>query len=323
MNSRIAKGQLPAVVAAGLALILAAPAFGAQGRFDRTLQVTGPVSLHIQTGSGDITVRTGNVSRVTVVGRIEANEFFDQRAAEKVRRLEADPPIQQMGDIIRIGEIRDPELRRNVSISYDVTTPPETYLDSHTGSGDQRAEGLRRGVKLETGSGNLTLDDLAGRTELESSSGDIEIRGVQGRVTARTGSGTIHATGIAGSFSGHTGSGDVTLEQTAAEEVEVETSSGEVRIQGARRALKVTTGSGDVRLEGQAGDAWDASTGSGDVVLQLSGGFDLLARTENGSVNVGLPMQDFASSRHETRGKAGGGGNPVRVTTGSGDIRIE
>ena len=323
MNSRIAKWRLPVVLAAGLALFLAAPALGAEGRFDRTLQVTGPVSLHIQTGSGDITVRTGAVSKVIVVGRIQVSEFFDERAAEKVRRLVANPPITQMGDIIRIGEIRDPELRRNVSISYEVTTPPQTYLASHTGSGDQRVEGLRRGVNVATGSGTLTLADLAGRTEVETGSGDIEISGVQGRVKASTGSGTLRARGIAGPFWGHTGSGDVTLEQSAAEEVEVETGSGEVQVRGARRALKVTTGSGDVRLEGQAGDAWNASTGSGDVVLHLSGGFDLQARTQNGSVSVGLPMQDFTSDRHETRGKAGGGGNPVQVTTGSGDIRVE
>lgn len=322
MNFRIAKWRLPALLAAGFALFLAAPAFGAEGHFNRTLRVSGPVSLHIQTGSGNITVRTGNVSSVTVVGTIRASDFFGD-PAEKIRRLVADPPIQQMGNIIRIGEIRDPELRRNISISYEVTTPPETYLVSHTGSGDQRVEGLRRGVNVSTGSGSLTLANLVGRAEVETGSGDIDISGIQGRVKASTGSGTIRASGIAGPFWGHTGSGDVTLEQSAAEEVEVETGSGEVQVRGARRALKVTTGSGDVRLEGQAGDAWNASTGSGDVVLHLTGGFELQARTESGSVSVGLPMQDFTSSRHETRGKAGGGGNPVQVTTGSGDIRIE
>ena len=104
MNSRVANWRLPALLAAGLAWFLTAPAFGTEGRFDRTLHVSGPVSLHIQTGSGNITVRTGNVSTVTVVGTIRASEFFtDSAADEKVRRLEANPPVQQMGDIIRIG----------------------------------------------------------------------------------------------------------------------------------------------------------------------------------------------------------------------------
>lgn len=323
MDSRIANRRQSVLLAAGLAFLLTAPAFGAEGRFERTLHVSGPVSLHIQTGSGDVTVRTGNVSTVTVVGTIRAGDFFHDSPTEKVRRLEANPPIEQMGDIIRVGEIRDEDLRRNVSISYEVTTPPETYLDSRTGSGNQRVAGVRRGVNVSSGSGNVTLTGLAGRTELETGSGDVEINGVQGRVKARTGSGSIQAHGIAGAFWGHTGSGDVTVEEKAAEEVEVETGSGEVRVQGARKALKVTTGSGSVHLEGQAGDAWEASTGSGDVVLELTGGFDLLAHTQNGSVTVGQPLQDFSSSRHETRGKAGGGGNPVRVNTGSGDIRIE
>lgn len=323
MNSRTAKWWSLALLTAGLALSLTASASGAEGSFSRTLQVSGPVSLHIETGSGNITVRTGGASSVTVVGTIHATGLFFDDSAARVHRLEADPPIKQMENIIRIGEIRDPELRHNISISYEVTVPPETSLVSRTGSGDQSIEGLRRGVNAETGSGSLTLADLAGRLEVETGSGDVDVRRVDGRVKATTGSGTIRASGIAGPFWGHTGSGDVTVEQTAAGELEVETGSGEVEVQGARRAVKATTGSGNVRVEGQAGDVWNVSTGSGDVVLRLSGGFQLEAHTDSGSVRVGRPMQTSASDRHETRGTVGGGGNPVQVNTGSGDIRIE
>ena len=34
--------------------------------------------------------------------------------------MEANPPILQSGNDLRIGHIDDPELRRNISISYEV-----------------------------------------------------------------------------------------------------------------------------------------------------------------------------------------------------------
>src|SRR5580700_7934014 len=40
-----------------------------EGHFDRTLAVSGPVDLDVQTGSGEITVRVGDSAKVEVHGR--------------------------------------------------------------------------------------------------------------------------------------------------------------------------------------------------------------------------------------------------------------
>ena len=42
------------------------------GTFERTLQVKGPVSLVVTTGSGNIQIRTGSGQTVHVIGRISA-----------------------------------------------------------------------------------------------------------------------------------------------------------------------------------------------------------------------------------------------------------
>ena len=73
---------------------------------------------------------------------------------EKIKRLEANPPIQQSGNDIRIGHIDDPELRRNVSISYDVTVPATTELRVETGSGNQTVEGIQGPLEVTAGSGS-------------------------------------------------------------------------------------------------------------------------------------------------------------------------
>src|SRR5215470_8497434 len=107
------------LVAAAIVVCLATslPAFAsAEGSFQRDLKVTGPVDLEVSTGSGNISVRTGSSDVVKVTGRIHANEWWGGSAQEKVRKIEANPPIEQNGNVIRIGHIQDPELRRNISI---------------------------------------------------------------------------------------------------------------------------------------------------------------------------------------------------------------
>jgi hypothetical protein len=101
-------------------------AASAEGSFQRTLQVTGTVNLEVTTGSGSIHVRTGSSNQVQVTGHIKATEWFGGNAEEKVKRLQSNPPIQQSGNDIRIGHIDDPELRRNISISYELIVPVET-----------------------------------------------------------------------------------------------------------------------------------------------------------------------------------------------------
>ena len=87
------------------------------GSFDRTLQVSGPVDLDVTTGSGNITVHAGASGSVHVVAKIRAHDSWTGiSAAEKIRRLEANPPIEQQGNTIRIGYIEDRELWNNISI---------------------------------------------------------------------------------------------------------------------------------------------------------------------------------------------------------------
>src|SRR5437667_12269065 len=99
----------------------------AEGSFERTLKVTGPLELDVSTGSGHIDVRTGDSSTVRIRGTIRASSggwrSSDDDAERKVRYLESNPPIEQSGNYIKIGHAEDRELMRNVSISYDLVVP--------------------------------------------------------------------------------------------------------------------------------------------------------------------------------------------------------
>jgi DUF4097 and DUF4098 domain-containing protein YvlB len=300
--------------------------FAAEGSFDRTLQVNGPVSLDLDTGSGNVQVRSGGSNQVQVTGHIKVTNWFGGDNEDRVKRITANPPIQQNGNDIRIGHMDDAELRRNVSISYEIVVPQETQLHSHTGSGNQRIEGIRGPVEVDSGSGDLKLSSIGDTVRAGAGSGSIEIDGVKGNVRLKTGSGTLRAINIAGGFEGSTGSGNLTLEQTASGAVRADTGSGDVELRGVHGSLEARAGSGTIHVDGEPTGGWMVHTGSGTVQLKLPSGasFDLTAHTGSGSISLSHPITVQGTiGRKEVRGKVGSGGVPVEVQTGSGNIEIE
>jgi Toastrack DUF4097 len=295
-----------------MACVYARPALAsAEGSFERNLNVTGAVILEVSTGSGDIHVQNGSGNQVHVIGHIKVNNWWGGSNAE---------------DDIRIGHIDDPELRRNVSISYEVTVPADTEVRAHSGSGNAAVEGVHGPLDIESGSGNLQVTNLGGTVRAETGSGNVSIDRVSGNVRAKTGSGDIHATAVGGGFEGSTGSGHVVLQQTAPGAVRVDTGSGGMELRGVHGSLEAQAGSGNIRAEGDPSGAWSLRTGSGEVQLKLASdaAFDLNARTSSGSIEVSQPVTvQGAINKKEIHGKVRGGGVSVEVETGSGDIQIE
>ena len=303
------------------------PAFAnAEGSFQRTLQTNGPVNMEVETGSGSIQVHSGSGNQVQVTGHIKVTEWFGNTAEEKVKAIQAHPPIQQSGNDIRIGRMQDPELRRNVSISYDIVVPSSTQLRSHTGSGGQTIDGIQGTLEVGSGSGGLRVTNIGNTVRADTGSGSIEIENVKGNVRAKTGSGSINARGISGGFEGDTGSGHITLEQTAPGAVRADTGSGGLDLRGVHGSLDAKAGSGHIRAEGAPSGAWTVHSGSGGVELKLpsDASFDLDAHTSSGSISLNHPVTvQGAVGRKEVRGKVRGGGVPVEVETGSGNIEIQ
>lgn len=312
-----------ALVWVSSALLFAA----AEGNFDRTLKVTGAVDMDLSTGSGRVTVKTGPAGTITIHGNVRANDswFRGEGAEERVERIIKNPPIEQNGNVIHIGRLDDPELRRNIAISYDVVVPAETRLVSKTGSGDQTIDGIHGPLEFSTGSGSLKAANIGAEVRASDGSGDVTLDAVNGSVHATTGSGRISAQRISGGFDGGTGSGDVRVQQTGEGNVKVSTGSGRVEVAGVKGGLVVGTGSGDIDVQGQPTAGWKVETGSGTVKLQLpsNAAFDLFARSSSGRIDVNHPLtMEGAVGRHEVRGKVRGGGYLLEVRTASGDITV-
>lgn len=318
-------------------------AWAAEGQFERTIKVNGPVDLEVETGSGQIRIQGGTSGQVRVHGTIKANGWLGGNEA-KVKQLEANPPIEVKGNTVRIGQIKESNLFNNISISYEIVVPEVSRLKADSGSGQIALAGLRGGpVSANTGSGTVTASDIGGNLDIETGSGSItasDIRGdlaadtgsgaikaerVTGSVRAQTGSGQVQAIGVGGAVTAHTGSGHVTLKLTGPGRVEAESGSGGISVEGAKGPLKAGAGSGTIRVSGSPEGPWHMETGSGGVHLEItsSAGFDLDAESESGRIELDLQMTSLEHKSKETlRGKVRGGGQPVVVRSHSGGISI-
>jgi len=307
----------PACVDAGAAI---------EGSFDRTLKVSGSVDLDVTTGSGKIRVRPGDNGTIRIYGLIRAHDDFQSRAEDKVHYLQSNPPIEQSGNIIRIGRIPENQYRNNVSISYELVVPADTRLHSKTGSGDQSIEGIRGPAEVGTGSGNIVISDIGSEVTARTGSGRIEIDSVKGRVEAHTGSGSIRASRVAGSFKGDTGSGDITMDQTAPGDVEATTGSGKIEVSGVKGSLRARNGSGHISAGGEPSGEWNIHASSGGISVRLnsSAAFDLDAHTSSGHVTINHPLTVMGTvSPKSMRGKVRGGGALLNLSTSSGNITVE
>ncbi|HYM75103.1 MAG TPA: DUF4097 family beta strand repeat-containing protein [Candidatus Dormibacteraeota bacterium] len=287
----------------------AASASTPQGTFDRTLTVSGPVDLEVLTHSGDVRVRAGSSGSVQIHGKIYVGDrWLGGRREDDVHAIEQNPPIHQEGNRIHIDYVD----YRNISVDYEITVPADTTVRTKSGSGDQTLEGTRGNAEVQTGSGDVRLTNVTGEIRLQTGSGDVRARQVSGSVR------------------GGTGSGDVEIEETGPGDIDLHTGSGGVTARGVRGSFRGETGSGDVTAEGTPSGPWEIRSGSGNVHVRLPGNaaFDADISTSSGTIDVGAPLEMTVQGRvgdsHKSiHGKVRGGGQLVRVRTGSGDIHVE
>lgn len=285
------------LLAGALLLTVSTAALASDSQFERTLNVSAQPDLYVSTGSGNITIHSGNDTQIHVVGHVHAgwNMFGMSGSVGSVKaridRIVDNPPIVQNGNTVRIGESNDHDLFNNISIDYDISVPVAVALNLHSGSGD------------------------------------IEIDHVGRYLSAASGSGNVRAHGIHGPADLGTGSGDLELEQEGPGEVKAKTGSGNIKVHGLNGSFTARSGSGDIEADGHLAGPANLSAGSGNIKLHLTpdAHFNLEASTGSGDIRVNYPgaPEQGDNSRHHMTAPINGGGAPLEVRTGSGDVEID
>lgn len=266
-----------------LAAVATVPAHANEATFERDLTVNGRLDLSVANGSGYIHLTIGPAGHVHIFARVKSGWGASD---DTVQQVAAHPPIQQTGNIVRIGG--DHRNLGNISIDYEIQAPPDAYLDAGSGSGNVTDEGVGANAKLGTGSGS------------------------------------IHATGLQGGFTVGTGSGNIYVEQIGSGDVKASTGSGSIELKNLHGGLQAGTGSGNIKVDGTPAAPWRLHTGSGSVELWTSNaGLVLDASTGSGNIHSDRDIASHGTmDHHHVKGAIGGGGPEVRISTGSGNIRV-
>lgn len=275
---------LPAYIL--FAMNLAAVEAAVQGEFERSLTVSAPVELDLATDSGGIVVTQGPAGVVKIHAILKARNSTGD-AEQRIRRIERNPPIELIGNRIRIGVPTHSALLKGISMRLEIEAPAASRLWAQADSGGVRVEGINGPVDCKTDSGGIEVSRIGAEVRATADSGGIRIREVQGSVYARADSGGVEAVGVAGP-------------------IDVATDSGGIRIQQTQAAV--------IRAH--------ADSGGADVRLSPGQGYNLALKTDSGRIST--PGLDGGAnvSRNQARGKIRGGGPLVDVNVDSGKIVV-
>jgi lia operon protein LiaG len=250
-------------------------------------------------------------------------------------------------------EVRGRPWNDALELWADVTiqVPKGRDVEVHLGCGEIDAGGVEGDVELRARSGAVSANDIDGSLLADTGSGSVTVRGVRGPVNIDTGSGGVTVADVQAKDDEvrvDTGSGSVHASDVTAQILFVDTGSGSVELSGITvDDLEVDTGSGGVDASDLSSDSVSIDTGSGGVDLDLvrlaKGRY--LIDTGSGGIRVALPREisaEFECStgsgsivadiegvslsrrdRQQARFEVGSGDADIRLSTGSGSIRLQ
>jgi hypothetical protein len=296
----------------------------ANGSFDRTLSVSGPIRLELHNTSGDVSISGSGDGKVHVHGDAHASGFGFESPDKRMSELLANPPVEQRGNTIRIGE--EMHRLRNVNVSYMIEVPRDTEISSSVLSGAQTIQDVRGPVKAEAASGSIRVSHIARQTQLSTLSGSIRADNIGEDIRANSASGTVTVSNIKGDVRISALSGSTQIVKPGGR-VEASTASGSVDVEGATSDVKANAASGRVNVQGNPGASsyWDLKTASGTVQLAVpaNASFHLAAEAISGEIKTDIPVVVEEKGKHSLRARVGSGnGGRIEVHTVSGEIRL-
>jgi DUF4097 and DUF4098 domain-containing protein YvlB len=311
-------------MAASVVLTGCGTGLAAQGSFDRTYTVRGPIRLDLANASGAVRISGSSDNQVHVHGEIRARSFFFNDPQKQAKALADNPPIEQKPDIIRIGK----ELSKfnGAAIDYTIEVPRNTEVTTTVASGSQTISDVQGPVKVDSASGSIAVSRIDKSVQVSSASGSISAQDLGDDFRANSASGSISATNIKGDVRINAISGSMNITKPGAR-VEAATTSGSVDIVGAGNDVNATSVSGRVSVQGNPSGSsyWSLKTTSGavDVGVPPSANFHLSAEAVSGDIRTGIPVVIEDQDKHSLRARVGNPGGRVEIHTISGGIRVQ
>jgi hypothetical protein len=228
-----------------------------------------------------------------------------------------------------------------LNISFKLYVPQQVSTDLHTSGGNISLEGVSGTQDFTTSGGNLDVDHVTGTINGKTSGGNIVVNNSSDQIDLTTSGGNIEADHCKGKLSLRTSGGNLSLKSLQGR-TEATTSGGSVWAEQIGGELTAHTSGGDITMNNLT-CSLETSTSGGNIDVSISTlGQYVTIHNSGGSVNLSLPagkgislrlhadhvsvnaLNNFSgtSDEHKIEGTLNGGGIPVHVDGGSGNIDL-
>jgi hypothetical protein len=227
-----------------------------------------------------VTVQTGTLPAVHVVGTVRKSRFRDPEAGAIT--------AVQTADGVRITAGDTSDVHGTFERSLRLTVPPGALVEIASG-GEISASGLRAKLIAHVSDGAIHVSNQRGDVDVTTASGDVELVDVQaGAIVAHTADGRVKLTSVgADRVDAHTASGDIAATGLRAVDGALTTADGAVGVTFAASSdanVNLHTDDGSITGAGTAAETTDSAQSRTVRLGAARGSFTV--STGSGSITV-------------------------------------
>jgi flagellar basal body rod protein FlgG len=233
--------------------------------------VPADARITIQTGRGNLSVRSSDVAEIRVSGKKNVRTWNEKDADRLAQPLSAQ--IVQQGDAYEVKPAGFDPSDSRFSLDLDVVVPKRSPLTLRNENGDITVADMNSDVAIAGKDGNIEISDTSGNVSVETRKGDVKVTDTKGDLVisnqgGRVG-GEVEAVNVGGSLTINgefygpiraekvakgvrfvSQRSDLTLTQLPGH---METGSGNFEIVDAPGNITLRTSSNDIDIENPAG----------------------------------------------------------------------
>ncbi|OHB81622.1 MAG: hypothetical protein A2Z38_11235 [Planctomycetes bacterium RBG_19FT_COMBO_48_8] len=281
-----------------------------QAKHEITVQRQAPITvdskLYVETSSGSITITGGDVTECSVIASICGRAPTEEEAQQLAEQVKIE--LETAGSTMTVKAYKPPKKNRcSISISYDITIPKQTNIESASSYGAIELANIKGQTCGKTSSGSIEAKNIEGSVNLDTSYGSVNCRNITGdNIAVKSSSGSITAEIIKGTAQLTTSYGSITCTDMSDGDIKLKTSSGKIKLSNASfgdcdahtsygsivsdelkgKSIKLHSGSGNINVTESSADTTNLSTSYGRITCRQITTNDITARSGSGSLDI-------------------------------------
>ena len=278
----------------------------AQAIFDETYSDANTIQLDLSTGDLVLEKSTTNETKV----------YIEYDASEREIK------VKDNGGTLKIAE---KNIKKNTSngSSWKVSIPAGVNLTVNGGTSAFEIKDIDATVTLNTGTGKISLENTAGNYKVSTGTGNVYLTNAKGNYACNSGTGKVSAENSAGKFVLNSGTGNVEMENSTLD---------------GPTTLNSGTGSVKCKLGSVVNHNLNLASGTGKASLdfnghEMTGTIVMEANQRSGSISAPFKFdqEEILNKNDKSKrnrimrktAKLGGGGNTIKVSTGTGTASVK